>query len=110
MAVRIRLKRTGRRNRPSWRICVFDSRTRRDGRSIEDLGFYDTLTKDPERKMTVNQERARHWLSEGAKPSEIVYQIFKKAGVYSDAAPVAAVETAGVSDSAESAEATPSAS
>lgn len=81
MAVRIRLKRTGRKNRPSWRICVFDSRTRRDGRSIEDLGFYDTLAKTPERRMRLDVERARHWLAEGAKPSEIVTQLFKKAGV-----------------------------
>ncbi len=78
MAVRIRLKRLGRRNRPFWRICVFDSRTRRDGRAIEDLGFYDTLAKDPEKQVQVNVERARHWLSVGAKPSEIVTQIFKK--------------------------------
>ena len=95
MAVRIRLKRMGRRNRPFWRVCVFDSRTRRDGRSIEDLGFYDTLATDPTQEMKVDVERARHWLASGAKPSEIVYQIFKKTGVYSDAAPVvaAAAET-----------------
>lgn len=93
MAVRIRLKRLGRRNRPSWRVCVFDSRTRRDGRSIEDLGFYDTLAKDPERKMKVNVERARHWLSEGAKPTEIVTQIFKKCGVSGDAAVATAAES-----------------
>ena len=95
VAVRIRLKRMGRRNRPFWRVCVFDSRTRRDGRSIEDLGFYDTLATDPTQEMKVDVERARHWLASGAKPSEIVYQIFKKTGVYSDAAPVvaAAAET-----------------
>ncbi len=84
MGVRIRLKRMGRKNRPSWRICVFDARTRRDGRSIEDLGFYDTLAKDPERHMKVNVERARHWLKMGAKPTEIVTQIFKKSGVTGD--------------------------
>lgn len=93
MAVRIRLKRMGRRNRPFWRICVFDSRTRRDGRAIDDLGFYDTLSKDPERHMKVNVERARHWLSVGALPSEIVRQIFKKSGVTKTAA--ARLEPAG---------------
>ena len=94
MGVRIRLKRLGRRNRPSWRICVFDSRTRRDGRSIEDLGFYDTLAKDPARKMKVNVERARHWLSVGAKPSEIVTQLFKKSGVTGNAQVTVGAESA----------------
>lgn len=90
MAVRIRLKRMGRRNRPFWRVCVFDSRTRRDGRSIEDLGFYDTLATEATQEMKVDVERARHWLKVGAKPTEIVYQIFKKTGVYStDAVPAA---------------------
>ena len=89
MAVRIRLKRMGRRNRPFYRVCVFDARTRRDGRAIEDLGFYDTLATNPERELKVNVERARHWMSEGAKPTEIVRQLFKRTGVYSDQ-PVAA--------------------
>ncbi|MBI4880072.1 MAG: 30S ribosomal protein S16 [Planctomycetes bacterium] len=86
MGVRIRLKRLGRKNRPFWRICVFDSRTRRDGRSIEDIGFYDTLAKDPAKEMRVDAERARHWLGKGAKPSDIVKQILKRAGVTSGAA------------------------
>lgn len=103
MAVRIRLKRMGRRNRPFWRVCVFDSRTRRDGRSLEDLGFYDTLATDASREMKVNVERARHWLSNGAKPTEIVYQIFKKTGVYStDAAPAAATEAVAGEENAAS--------
>ena len=80
----------GRRNRPFYRVCVFDARTRRDGRAIEDLGFYDTLTKDPERELKVNVERARHWLSEGAKPTEIVRQLFKRTGVIGDKAVAAA--------------------
>lgn len=87
MAVRIRLKRMGRRNRPAWRICVMDARTRRDGRSIEDLGFYDTLAKDPEKSMKVDVERARYWLRKGAQPSDTVKQIFKKLGVTRTADP-----------------------
>lgn len=71
----------GRKNRPFWRICVFDGRTRRDGRTIEDIGFYDTLAGDPAKSMKVDVERARYWLSKGAKPTEIVFQIFKKSGV-----------------------------
>ena len=82
MSVRIRLKRLGRVNRPHYRICVFDSRTRRDGRSIEDLGFYDTISDREKSETKLNAERARYWISVGAKPSEIVHQIFKKNGVY----------------------------
>ena len=82
MAVRIRLKRMGRRNRPFYRICVFDSRTRRDGRSIEDIGTYDTKTDVKKSLETVKLDRARHWLSVGAKPSMTVHQIFKRNGVY----------------------------
>ncbi len=82
MAVRIRLKRMGRRNRPFYRICVFDSRTRRDGRSIEDIGFCDTTSKSSETITEVKLDRARHWLSVGAKPSLTVHQLFKRNGVY----------------------------
>lgn len=85
MAVRIPLKRLGRLNRPSYRICVFDSRTRRDGCAIEELGIYETLTDDPARKLRVDVDRARHWLSKGAKPTEIVHMLFKKTGVYQKA-------------------------
>ncbi|HEX9793909.1 MAG TPA: 30S ribosomal protein S16 [Planctomycetota bacterium] len=77
MAVVLRLKRTGRRNRPHYRICVFDSRTRRDGRSIEELGHYDPLGGDGEHDFTLNEERARHWLSEGAQPSQTVASLLK---------------------------------
>ena len=90
MAVRIRLKRLGRRNRPFYRVCVFDSRTRRDGRTIEDIGFYDTLATSPDRELKVDVDRARYWLSVGALPSEIVTQLFKRAGVGKAAAAVAA--------------------
>lgn len=89
MAVRIRLKRQGRRNRAFYRICVFDARTRRDGRSIEDIGFYDTTSDSTVSKSNVDLDRARHWLKVGAKPSDTVHQIFKREGVY------AAGETAG---------------
>ena len=84
MATRIRLKRLGRKNRPFWRICVFDSRTRRDGASIEDIGYYDTTSDKNETKMEVKVDRARHWLSHGALPSATVHQIFKKKGVYAE--------------------------
>lgn len=95
MAVRIRLKRMGRKNRPFYRICVFDGRTRRDGRSIEDLGYYDTQSDKTETITKVNVDRARHWLGHGAKPSLTVHQVFKRAGVYSE---VPAEVTTGVSE------------
>ena len=76
--VKIRCKRMGRRNRPFYRIGVFDARTRRDGRSIEDLGTYDPMTTDAERVHHLNSERAVHWLNQGAQPSETVASIFKR--------------------------------
>ena len=69
MAVRIRMTRTGRLNRPFYRIGVFDSRTRRDGRVIEQLGYYDPLLSTGT-EWKVDQERLAFWMSRGALPSE----------------------------------------
>jgi len=75
MAVRIRLRRTGKRNEPCHRIVVTDSRKPRDGRFIEIVGIY-----DPRRKHErVDVERVDYWLSQGAKPSETVSAIIKRA-------------------------------
>jgi len=63
MAVRIRLTRTGRRNRACYRIGAFDSRTRRDGRCLEILGHYDPIVKDPKEQVTLDADRVKHWLS-----------------------------------------------
>ena len=87
MAVRIRLKRMGRRNRPFYRIAVFDSRTRRDGASIEEIGYHDTSTSKERSMSEVKVDRARYWISVGARPSLTVHQIFKKNGVYEAPAP-----------------------
>ena len=78
MAVRIRLKHMGRKNRPHFRICVFDARTKRDGAEIEILGHYDPIEKDPAKGSAVDAERARHWLSCGAQPSQTVRDLFRK--------------------------------
>ena len=86
MAVCIRLKRFGRRNRPAWRIAVMDKRNARDGESIEEIGTYDNVTDPKATKVTVNAERALYWMSKGAKPSRIVHQLFKRNGVYPKAA------------------------
>ena len=81
MSVKIRCKRLGRKNRPFFRVAVMDTRTRRNGPSIEDLGFYDTLAKTEEGRVRLDLERIKHWLSVGAQPSETVRSILKKLGV-----------------------------
>lgn len=81
MAVRIRLSRTGRRNLPLWRIAVFDGRTRRDGRYLENLGIYDPRKAKPEEKVTLDRERYDRWVSSGARPTEALERILKHAGL-----------------------------
>jgi small subunit ribosomal protein S16 len=76
--VKIRLKRMGRRNRAFFRICAFDSREERDGRSIEQLGTYDPMEKDESKKVVLKRERIEYWLSVGAQPTETVASILKK--------------------------------
>ncbi len=78
MAVRIRLKRMGRRNRAFFRICAFDAREERDGRSIEQLGTYDPMEKEESKKVVLKRDRIEYWLSVGAQPSETVASILKK--------------------------------
>ena len=82
MAVVIRMKRTGRRNRPCYRISVADSRWPRDGRVLETIGLYDPVSGDKEKQVRVDVARAQHWLSVGAKPSETVHSLFKRHEVY----------------------------
>lgn len=82
MAVVLRLKRFGRRNRPFYRICVMDARTRRDGRVIEELGHYDPVSSDTgEPAFELNAERAQYWVSVGAQPSETVASLMRRQGV-----------------------------
>lgn len=85
MSVIIRMKRTGRRNRPCYRISVCDKRWPRDGKSIESLGLYDPLATDKEKQISFDAERAKYWVSVGAAPSDTVRSLFKRAGVYLDA-------------------------
>ena len=80
MATRIRLRRMGRRRQPAYRIVVTDKAAPRDGRIIESVGHYDPLT-DPA-TIKVDADRARHWLSVGATPSDTVRSLLKKAGVF----------------------------
>ncbi len=76
--VKLRLKRMGRRNRAFFRLCAFDAREERDGRSIEQLGTYDPMEKDEEKKVVLKRERIEYWLSVGAQPTETVASILKK--------------------------------
>ena len=81
MAVRIRLQRMGRRHRPFYRIGVCDARTPRDGRMIENVGYYDPLAKDEEKQVVLKEERIRHWLSQGAQPSKTVADMLTRRGI-----------------------------
>ncbi len=81
MAVRLRLMRIGKTGRPCYRLCAVDSRKPRGGAYIENLGFYDPLIDDDNKKVTINKERAEYWLSVGAQPSETVLSFFRKAQI-----------------------------
>jgi len=81
MSVRLRLKRTGRRNRPFYRIGAFHHTTRRDGKPVEDLGWYDPLATDRDKAFHLEEERAKYWLGQGAKPSETVRSFLKRRGI-----------------------------
>jgi small subunit ribosomal protein S16 len=78
MAVRIRMKRLGRKHRPYFRICVMDARVPRDGKSIEEIGTYDPMVRDKSQRVTLNIERVDHWISVGAQPSEKVAVLIRK--------------------------------
>jgi len=79
MAVKIRLKRMGSKKNPFYRIVVADSRAPRDGRSIEQIGYYNPLT-DPV-TVKIDEEKALDWMSKGAKPSDTVRNLFSKEGI-----------------------------
>ncbi|HTN74314.1 MAG TPA: 30S ribosomal protein S16 [Pirellulaceae bacterium] len=80
MAVRLRLKRLGRKNRPFFRLAAMDSRTNRDGKVIEELGHYDPLVPDVNARAIINGERVDYWLSVGALPTESVSALIRKYG------------------------------
>ena len=76
--IKIRLKRYGRKQRPSYRIVAMDSRVKRDGKAIEELGFYNPLTDETHLKF----ERIKARLKDGAQPTETVHNIFVKAKIF----------------------------
>jgi small subunit ribosomal protein S16 len=77
--LRIRLRRVGKKKQPAYRLVIADSRAPRDGAFIETIGTYNPLT-DPA-TITVNEERAREWLSKGAVPSDRVVKILASQGI-----------------------------
>ncbi|MCD8010907.1 MAG: 30S ribosomal protein S16 [Lachnospiraceae bacterium] len=79
MAVKIRLTRMGKKKAPFYRVQVADSRSPRDGRFIEEIGYYDP-TKDPS-VIKIDEEKAKQWLANGAKPTDTVAKLFKIAGI-----------------------------
>lgn len=79
MAVKIRLKRMGAKKAPFYRVVVADSRSPRDGRFIEEIGYYNPLTEPAQVK--IKEERALKWLADGAQPSDTVRSLFRQQGI-----------------------------
>jgi len=77
MATRIRLRRMGSKKAPFYRLVVTDSRSPRDGRFIEEVGYYNPIKED----LSIDEEKAVKWLKNGAQPSETVRALFREAGV-----------------------------
>ncbi len=78
MAVRIRMKKIGRKHRPFYRICVMDSRVHREGKAIEEVGWYDTSIHDKSKRVSIKLERVDYWISVGASMSDRVATLVKK--------------------------------
>jgi small subunit ribosomal protein S16 len=94
MSVRIRLRRMGATKRPSYRIVVAESTAARTGRVLETIGHYDPLVEP--HTLVVKADRAQHWMSNGALPTEAAADLLRKAGVLAAEAPAA--ESAGRTD------------
>ena len=77
--LKLRLKRTGRKRSPSYRLVIMENTSRRDGRPIEEVGYYDPLTK----KYKFEVEKIKKWLSYGVQPTETVLSLLKKAEIIS---------------------------
>ncbi|TVR36212.1 MAG: 30S ribosomal protein S16 [Spirochaetaceae bacterium] len=81
MSTKIRLKRMGSKRRPYYRIVVMDSRSPRDGKAIEEVGFYHPVEVD-EGNLQIKEDRIREWLDKGAKPSDTVRQLLNRKQFY----------------------------
>ncbi len=80
MAVRIRLKKMGRKHRPFFRVCAMDARAPRDGRVIEELGTYDPIVPETDARAILNADRIDYWMSVGAQPTPKVGVLIRKYG------------------------------
>ena len=105
MAVSIRLRREGAKNRPYYKVVVADSRSPRDGKFIEIIGTYDP--KKPDHNSTLKLDRIDHWISKGARPSDTVRSLIKKNKKQAPAPP--AEETTPAAPAAEEPAAVPAA-
>lgn len=91
MSVKIRLRRDGAKKRPFYHVVAADSRRARDGRFIEELGYYNPIVAaDSEPTLVLKEDRIRYWLSVGAQPSETAAALLKKQGIIERATPKAA--------------------
>src|SRR5271169_5311139 len=81
VSVKLRLKRFGRCNRSFYRLNAMDSRSPRDGRVIEQLGWYDPQSHQADKQISLNRERIEYWLGVGATPSDTVKQLLVKSGI-----------------------------
>ena len=75
------MKRLGRKHRPFFRICVMDSRSPRDGKAIEEVGFYDPMVRVKKDRVKINLERIDYWLGVGAQPTDTVRSLLRRAGI-----------------------------
>ena len=83
MAVTLRMSRFGNRNRPFYRVNAIDKRRQRDGRVIEQIGFYNPLEKDEAKQLELQLDRVAYWLSVGAQPSDTVAALIRRKGLKS---------------------------
>ncbi len=90
--VKIRLMRVGMKGQPSYRVVIADARSPRDGRIIENIGWYNPRTEPS--TIQIDAARAQHWLSVGAQPSESVQSLFRRAGIVSAQTPAATATSA----------------
>ena len=79
MAVKIRLRRMGQKKAPFYRVVVADSRYPRDGRFIEEIGYYNPITEPAEIK--IDADKAKQWIKNGAQPTDTVKALLKKSGI-----------------------------
>lgn len=75
--LKLRLKRIGRKRSPSYRLVIMENTTRRDGRPIEEVGYYDPISKN----YKFDSEKIQKWLNSGVKPTRTVFQLLKKADI-----------------------------